>query len=307
MNRRPGVTLIEVLVAIFVAALGLLALLSLFPLGALSMAQAIRDDRVALTASNAAASLRLLDVDSDPNVLAALTQGDANFPPGSPTYAALFDPIGADTYVGAASTWVGGVPNGIRRCASATLQGYVGPNRVAFTHAWFTSLDDLAFTSDGPQPGVPADDQGRPAAVSGGPVQRDGRYSWAAVLRRPQWGQPVTEVSIVVYNGRTTNLNAGNFAPAGETPLPASVTAGNVVTVTTGPVAPDVRPGAWVVDTTPAPGHGYLYRVTGVTPNGNGTTDLELEMPLRATPTPLTQVVLLDYVTAVVEKGVMAP
>lgn len=34
--HRSGVTLIEVLVAIFVAAIGLLALLALFPVGALS-------------------------------------------------------------------------------------------------------------------------------------------------------------------------------------------------------------------------------------------------------------------------------
>jgi hypothetical protein len=42
---RPGVTLLEVLVAIFFTGIGLLALLTLFPLGALSLAQAIQDDR----------------------------------------------------------------------------------------------------------------------------------------------------------------------------------------------------------------------------------------------------------------------
>jgi hypothetical protein len=40
-----GVTLVEVLTAIFLMGVGLLALLTLFPLGALSMAQAIKDDR----------------------------------------------------------------------------------------------------------------------------------------------------------------------------------------------------------------------------------------------------------------------
>ena len=60
MDRRPGVTLIEVLVAIFVVALGLLALLTLFPLGALSMAQAIKDDRIALMSSNAVSTLRII-------------------------------------------------------------------------------------------------------------------------------------------------------------------------------------------------------------------------------------------------------
>ena len=55
MKRRSAATLVEVLVAIFVTAIGLLALLALFPLGALTMAQAIKDDRTAHAAGNAAA------------------------------------------------------------------------------------------------------------------------------------------------------------------------------------------------------------------------------------------------------------
>src|SRR5262245_31852549 len=45
MNRRAGLSLAEVMIAIFVLALGLLGVLSLFPLGAVRMAQAIKDDR----------------------------------------------------------------------------------------------------------------------------------------------------------------------------------------------------------------------------------------------------------------------
>jgi prepilin-type N-terminal cleavage/methylation domain-containing protein len=50
---QRGVTLVEVLVAIFVSGIGLLALLTLFPLGALEMAQAIPDDRTAALADDA--------------------------------------------------------------------------------------------------------------------------------------------------------------------------------------------------------------------------------------------------------------
>jgi hypothetical protein len=54
---RPdsGITLVEVLVAIFAQGVGLLALLTLFPLGALEMAQAVKDDRTAAVAANAEA------------------------------------------------------------------------------------------------------------------------------------------------------------------------------------------------------------------------------------------------------------
>jgi prepilin-type N-terminal cleavage/methylation domain-containing protein len=52
---RRGVTLLEVLVAIYIAGIGLLALLVLFPLGMLSMAQAVQDDRVATLAAESVA------------------------------------------------------------------------------------------------------------------------------------------------------------------------------------------------------------------------------------------------------------
>ncbi len=60
MNRRRGVTLIEVMIAIFVMGLGLLAILSLFPLGASQMAQALRDQRCAEAAANGGALSRVI-------------------------------------------------------------------------------------------------------------------------------------------------------------------------------------------------------------------------------------------------------
>jgi prepilin-type N-terminal cleavage/methylation domain-containing protein len=53
--RRPGITLIEVLFAIFIVGVGLLALLTLFPLGVLELAQDIRDDRAGKLAIDAVA------------------------------------------------------------------------------------------------------------------------------------------------------------------------------------------------------------------------------------------------------------
>jgi len=54
-RRQTGITLLEILVAIFIVGVGLLALLTLFPVGALEMAQAIKDDRTAAVAEKAAA------------------------------------------------------------------------------------------------------------------------------------------------------------------------------------------------------------------------------------------------------------
>src|SRR5262245_7442791 len=55
VSSEAGITLIEVLVGILITGVGLLALLTLFPLGAQEMAQAIKDDRTAAIAAHAQA------------------------------------------------------------------------------------------------------------------------------------------------------------------------------------------------------------------------------------------------------------
>jgi hypothetical protein len=304
-----------VLVSIFVVALGLLALLTLFPLGALSMAQAIRDDRVAQTAANAVATIKVINVLSDQNITNALSFNPPppnNIPVDGPGYAVYFDPIGYTNYpppYGQANGSVAGAGS-VPRLSTVWLQS-AGANTNPLISAWFTSLDDMTFTKDDQagQYGLPADDFGN-AAVGPAQPQREGRYSWGAILRRPHVTESLTEVYIVVYSGRSTNLNAG-LAPAGETLLVAAPTAVNVITVNLpGGGVPDIRAGAWVLDATNAAGHGDFYRVTNVTINNNGTADLELQTPIKiatVTPTPITQVVLMDNVAEVVYKGIIAP
>jgi hypothetical protein len=58
VNRRPATTLTEVLIAIFIMAIGLMALLTLFPIGALQMAQSLKDQRCAEVGANAIAYAR---------------------------------------------------------------------------------------------------------------------------------------------------------------------------------------------------------------------------------------------------------
>jgi hypothetical protein len=323
-NRRAGVTLIEVLIAIFVMALGLLALLTLFPLGALSMAQAIKYDRAAQAAANAAATMKAMDLLSDNQYInnpfngvdATGTRLLAQPALGGPSYAVLFDPIGFNSYGGLSRTRVGydaAAPTpGVIRTSSAWLQT-AGQTNVAsnvrpLIGAWFTSLDDMTFTNDGPGLGVPANDLGQPAGA-GNFFQREGRYSWAALFRRAHLQESVTEIYIVIYNGRTTTLGA-TLAAAAETPLAVSATPGNnVLTVAPFPAAttpwpPDIRPGTWILDATPAPGHGDFYRVTNVA-MGPASADLELQTPLKTAG--ISQVVIMDGVAEVIFKGVITP
>src|SRR3954464_555650 len=97
---RRGVTLIEVLTAIFIMGVGLLAILTLFPLGALSMARAVRDDRAATIGANAAAFVSALDPDlrNDPAVVLALNTQPSNPPfapsdPNGPGNPVFVDPV----------------------------------------------------------------------------------------------------------------------------------------------------------------------------------------------------------------------
>lgn len=59
MNRR-GTSLMEVLIAIFVLALGLVSLLTLFPIGLVQMAKSVQDERAAELAGNAASYMRMM-------------------------------------------------------------------------------------------------------------------------------------------------------------------------------------------------------------------------------------------------------
>lgn len=58
MTRRNGMSLTEVLVALFILTIGVIGILTMFPLGAAQMARAVRDDRSAQAASNADAYMR---------------------------------------------------------------------------------------------------------------------------------------------------------------------------------------------------------------------------------------------------------
>src|SRR2546430_532491 len=117
MTTRKGATLVEVLVAIFVMGIGLMALLVLFPLGALTMAEAIQNDRASHLAANANAIAKLKNIREDydwtPNVNSddAYTEKenatDPPMDPNGPSNPIYIDPIGYLLNTGSAITQVG--------------------------------------------------------------------------------------------------------------------------------------------------------------------------------------------------------
>jgi hypothetical protein len=289
------------------------------------MGQAIKDDRCANAAANAAAIAEAHNVRQDPAVTVAFAnpfQGTSLTPrsvqsltpdPNGPSYAVLVDPLGVQL----GANRVGN--------ANAVYEGQTYPGfprvRVSFATSrqaiarWFSLLDDLTFPGDG--------SSGTPVQVNvlGTPrVERANQYSWAYLLRRPRSSNPsVVDLTVLVYSGRPPQLPLGEYtfgriafdATSNFVDIPA------VLPMTTEKVP--IRKGSWILDASmvapSGPGrqppicqpHGYFYRVVGVTETSAGLR-LELQSPPKAsTITPNGQpygvLVVMENVVEVFEKG----
>jgi len=243
MVRRQGATLIEVLVAIFVMGLGMIALLTLFPIGALRMALAIQDDKCATAVANANAIATMRDVRNDKFVRSPLgPAGDPYFPfkpfldvftdtppqtdflpnsarqqadPNGPSYPVFVDPIGVKNSVNLAGPFGWG---------QRWVSGSAFPGLIART--------SVSFVFDPPNPPVSQkyvfnntkaykwfsllDDLNFETNQVGGgipppqgdPFQRDIRYSWAYMLQRPRSADTsIVNCSVVVYNKRPLSFS----------------------------------------------------------------------------------------------------
>src|SRR5262249_12271184 len=158
--------------------------------------------------------------------------------------------------------------------------------------------DDLTFDGNGA------------AGLGGttlGSAQRDGRYSYAYLMRHPKsHSQAAVDVAIVIYSGRV-------FSPSTETvySVVTSTQTGNSVNLDyTNKERPAVRRGTWLLDVTAhnpmtdtanalqyGPVHGDFYRVVNVTDASATQVTVELEPTIKVpTTTPITDVVVMENV-----------
>ena len=306
MNRRPGITLVEVLVAIFIMGIGMIALLTLFPLGALNVAQALKDDRAAQAAANANAHAIAQDLRHDTNVLNAFT---AQLVPPNAAVTPAFDPKGPSGpvyvdpfYFVLNQTTLGGVT----RISPSYAPGGNAP-QMAF---WFSLLDDLYY-----------DPTGVPTISAGPTVTRSGRFTWAYMLRRPRLGdQSVVDMSVVVYADRVTQTALGETSYTANS-FPVGTPPTNTLTLNySGLTKPKIRNGSWILDVTPdiatnaATGktytipRGYFYRVVDASEDSTNTIfTLELQTPLKAavpgTPGSAFTIIVMENVVEVFDRG----
>jgi len=312
-TRRRGVTLVECLVAIFVASIGLLALLALFPVGALAMRQALKDSRCAQLSANATA-LYLGRVGQDPGVLTSLQTATSTY--NTANYPIYVDPIGMQT---ASSTLAGSSTYPIPRTGVYFIP-VTSTNYASLCVRWFTLLDDITFPQDDSTGFSTTSYAGLPC-TPGSVYTRDPRYSFAYMVRLPNPSLLIAgNVTVVVYSGRPIPPPAslpGEYAYALSNSTTYTGTGGtyaatqNTITISS-TSQPNVKPGGWVLDATMSDTsngpHGYFYRVTDVVNNGDGTYTLQLQTNLRVAITPsgnAGQIMVLDNVVEVFEKGLL--
>jgi hypothetical protein len=325
MPRRSGATLLEALVAIFVMAIGLLALLTLFPLGALRMAMAITGQRCAEAGASAQAMSIMMNVRNEPGLF---NPADPFMNPGQaaaanaladgPSYPVFIDPIGwANSFGTPSQTSLGGGSFIARRSVNF-VTGAANARQAAYQ--WFTCQDDINFENSVPGSGVGFSQPGTPQLLLPPPptsFTRDVRYSVALLCQRPRYADAtVVDTAIVVYNKRSTASVAGVSLPEYSYPTTTFNNVTNTITINyNANVPPPVRAGDWELDATPmnivagqsTTAHGYFYRIVGVNDLGNNTTELEVETPLRGFPANSTAyagtAIILDGVAEVFQKG----
>lgn len=299
MSHRAGLTLVEVLVAIFIMGVGLLAIMTLFPLGILNYGQAMQDDRVAQAAANAAAIANLFDLRNDSTISATFAQRSVS--------AIYVDPWYASIGVGP----LGGVIPRVSvptptRAALYPQQPYWPPPYAQ----WFSLMDDFVFDKNG-APTFSGN------ATAAGSIKNEGYYTWCYMLRRVPTtalasGVVIpgrtseaffTDMAIVVYKGRTTQSQDGENSMAIN---PVTITPGvdiNTLVIPAASGKPAIRKTGWILD----PNTGFFYRVISNVQDNSGNSTLEIQTPFRALPSnssyTVRSIVVMENVAEVIEKG----
>lgn len=301
LRRRAGFSLVEVLVAVFIVSAGLIALLTLFPLGAIQMGQALRDDRSQQCALQADGKIRELWRSrvvegaglGDPFVTALDDPdgGGAGYTPvpvtsRAPSYPVLFDPFGYASYTNkrtqVAQPYAGIFPRRTTTVPSPT------PNALAYRYA--SLQDDMEFGPDG----TPADRDGLSVNGSGQPLFRGGRFNYAAVIQRPDnSNRLVADLKILVFDRRNPGVEpadnellttgTSNSQAAGSNLV---VQGDTLVTLNLPNDTLGLRVGSWIMDGSFAGGNrnAHFYRVTSVDAESLAAanqTIVELHIPLQ--------------------------
>jgi len=288
--RRPGLSLTEVLVTLFVVAIGLISLMTLFPVGAMQMGQALRDDRIRQTANQADGMTRIwwqMEVVERPGMedafFTAMDNPGGSLPPRAPTdsgpsYPVFLDPIGWQARSPATQNWMTGATNSLPRRSARPLG-----NSLQLTARACSLMDDITFNPNG----TPDTTSG---TASPGSLVREGAYNWCAVIQRPVNSNRYTaDLKICVFH--TKGLYGGHIPGLNQTGSEAILSGLQLNAATAGTTQIDVqlpasalalRSGSWILDGSNATVANF-YRIQSITEIVAGSrTILELDTPLKS-------------------------
>ena len=284
MTRRTGTSLIEVLVTVGILGIGLTSVIAMFPMAAITMGQALKDDRTATAAVTADGLIRDMHwrnvvepptpqeqyyYTMDGGGTTGLPQLAAD---GNPSYPVFVDPMGkvagrgsvGDAGTFAASTFA--IPRETLKVVSDQPPG----NQSSLALRLSSQMDGLSFDEDGNVPQPPSFEK------------RELRYNWLWVVQRPvNRDRLSTTLRVVVFDKRVHLYRPPGF----ETVFQTTFIPGQTSVTVAGTTA-EVRKGSWVMDgtigTDPAGRpirHANFYRVLSVT-DANGNYVLELHTPI---------------------------
>lgn len=307
MTRRPGLTMTEVLVAIFVVAIGLAGVMSMVPFGAKQMSDALVIDRATSHATTIDGTVRgywrekiaedarqdnTAFTDREPFFIALDDPGKGLPVPGATeaSYPVFLDPMGVVGRTGTQRSWVGDTGN--TSVPRRTMNGvqFLPPfapyntTKPAGTNLPNPSENSTALRMWSQADGFTWDDDSKPVS---GAAMREYRYNALAVIQRPtNSARYSATLKVVVFSNRRHM-----FYPAvGPEVVFSNVTLTPTSTEIKLPKAADVQKGSWIMDATVSGTirHANFYRVVSAVDNGsvvNGVSSLDIELH-----TPITRV-----------------
>ncbi len=326
LTHRRGLTLTEALVAMFVAAIGMISLLALFPLGALQMGLALKDSRCTETATNAEALMRLewqkyLDTGIEPFTPETPATSPFNTYSSGPSDPVFVDPVGRNSNT-INPRRVGGMtfqpilpvsspqsdfPRRTLNILNPPILPLI-PQPPGKVFRFCSLLDDMTF-----------DESGAPV-ITGSRVERAGRYNWSAVLQRPSNSlNYIADLTILVFDGRSVGFSPpDNEMVYGDPAIPNRVhllTPGSSLLQLRFPIAdnrPPIGKGRWLAIYTPSNRLLTFHRVVGVNEDSSTATethfDCELQTPVATGHNPADcRVIVFAGLAEVFERSPLTP
>ena len=281
--NRKGITLLEVLMAIFIMGIGMVSVFAIFPVAALMMGQAIEKYQINEVVNNTQSNFdadALEFVKNQPNWI--YSKGavlNPIFAGNSPQYLFLDQAAGF---------------SGVRRLADLPFPGTSGIP-VAYINGGVSpalpaQINERYFTSNFD---IELDESGRAATT---PPASVGRYSVSFLLeKKPPLDNPLpSRRYMLVYKGRSQTF--ADFPWEAVTTNVAS--APNLINPTPG--ALDYKKQGWIMTFNSVTGNRSFHQITAVNPNGSGGIELEVKPKLG---TDANNVYLLSDVVRVIDMG----